>query len=160
MDPVQMHERCPGSVLLGIARWPGRRLSFTRFSKARGCAVADLVKDPDAVAWGVLWDVPAAQVAKLDQIEGYRAGRERNAYERRRIEVLTDDGPRPASVYLAKAEPEPGLPNRSYLAHLIDGAVAHALPAEFIAMLRALPTADGPEASQAPDPRRRPRRRD
>ncbi|MCO5296731.1 MAG: gamma-glutamylcyclotransferase [Fimbriimonadaceae bacterium] len=142
MDPVQMHERCPGSVFLGIARWPGRRLSFTRFSKARGCAVADLVKDPGSTAWGVLWDVPADHVNSLDRIEGYRAGRERNAYERRRVEVETDEGPRLAAVYLAKAEPDPGLPNRAYLAHLIDGAVAHGLPESYVAMLRALPTVD------------------
>lgn len=70
MDEEQMKERCPKSEVLGIGYLSGYKLGFTRFSEKRQSAVADILVSPDDNVWGLIYEVPEADMERLDHFEG------------------------------------------------------------------------------------------
>ncbi len=58
LNPGQMAERCPEYRSLGVARLPGHRLCFPRFSPTRRCASAGFEPSPRDVLWGALYEIP------------------------------------------------------------------------------------------------------
>ncbi|MGH8146836.1 MAG: gamma-glutamylcyclotransferase family protein [Rhodanobacteraceae bacterium] len=144
MDWAQIRQRCPSARFLHRATLPDRQLAFTRGSVSRGCGVADVVRAPDQRVWGVVYDIGEADVGTLDTCEGYAAGRERNAYWRRECLVLVDDDTANAlacSSYFATPQPEPPLPSRAYVRHLLAGARHWKLPGDYLTRLEAIATA-------------------
>ena len=95
-------------------------------------------------AWGVVYDMTLEDWAALHPFEGHLSvGHPENRYDLVEVDVRMDCGAIAARTYIAMpdpARPDPGLTSVSYLRQLIDGALAHGLPAEYIAMLRAVPT--------------------
>lgn len=147
LDLTQMRERCPSARDVGIALLPGHRLAFSRFSKGRGCGVADAVPDAGRGVWGVLYEISARDLAALDKCEGYCEGRSRNAYERQEIAVLLngDAGdPRQAETYFAVPQPNPPLPNQKYKSLILEGARRRGLPAYYVGELERIQVAGGP----------------
>lgn len=141
MDWEQMRQRCPSAGFLHRATLPDRQIAFTRKSVSRGCGVADVVRASGRRVWGVVYDIADTEIGKLDECEGYQHGRDRNAYWRRECTVFVDDGaqnPLACSSYFATPQPEPPLPNRAYVRHLLDGARHWGLPAEYIGQLEAI----------------------
>jgi gamma-glutamylcyclotransferase (GGCT)/AIG2-like uncharacterized protein YtfP len=141
LDWSQMKSRCPSATCIGIARLPDYRLAFTRKSVKRGCGVADVVRSAGHSVWGVVFDISAPHVATLDQSEGYREGRQRNSYWRRKCVVLLDgDKKRPVAVetYFAEAEANPPLPNQAYKDLIVSGARHWRLPDDYLAQLEAV----------------------
>lgn len=133
MDPVQMRERAPGSRALGAARLVGWRLTFTRDSPGWGGGVGHIEPDSGDEVWGVLWDVTEGDLKALDDYEGVDVG----AYVRDRLAVEHDGEYLEAIVYLAVPRGfKP--PSKRYIAALVRGAEAHALPDDYIERLRAL----------------------
>lgn len=145
MDWTQMQQRCPSACFLRLATLRDRQLAFTRKSVSRGCGVADVVHAVGERVWGVVYEIEETEVGKLDECEGYLPGRDRNAYWRRECTVFVDDdtqNPLACTSYFATPQPEPPLPSRAYVHHLLDGARHWGLPAEYIGQLEAI-AADG-----------------
>ncbi|MCB1498097.1 MAG: gamma-glutamylcyclotransferase [Bauldia sp.] len=147
LDPVQWAERCPGSPLIGVARLDGYRLHFPRHSPVRRCAVASIEAvdggmAESAVVWGALYRMSGKDFAALDAREGHFPDRAHESrYLRRTVRVLRPDRTTvEALTYVAIPSPDPGHPSRSYVKHLIDGAVHHGFPAAYVAGLKAIPT--------------------
>lgn len=143
LDPAQWGERCPASPLMGVASLRDHRLHFPRHSPIRNCAVASLEHAPGEVVWGALYRMDAADVAWLDNREGYypQPDSEENRYDRLPVSVDTTEGYRVgAQAYIARHSEEPGLPSAEYLAHIIAGAEHHKFPDTYIAALRQFPT--------------------
>lgn len=144
MDWEQMRQRCESAGFLHRVTLPDRQIAFTRKSVNRGCGVADVVRAAGRRAWGVVYDIAETDAGKLDACEGYQPGRTWNAYWRRECTVFIDDdaqSPLVCSSYFATPQPEPPLPNRAYVRHLLDGARYWGLPAEYIGQLEAIATA-------------------
>ena len=78
----------------------------------------------------------------LDAREGHFPDRAHESrYLRRTVRVLRPDRTTvEALTYVAIPSPDPGHPSRSYVKHLIDGAVHHGFPAAYVAGLKAIPT--------------------
>lgn len=146
MDPEQMARRCPNAVQVHVAMLQEHRLAFTRFSSNRGCGVADVLPDPSAEVWGVVYAVPNSELPELDAAEGYRRAADTGAYLWRQKHVLIDgDANRRLDVYTyvvaTPVFPRPA-PSRSYLAQILKGARHWNLPSGYCARLSETCTCD------------------
>lgn len=71
MDFDQMKTRCSDATLVGVAVLPNYKIAFSRFSKKWDCAVADVVACEGSEVWGLIYDLTADALSKLDGHEGY-----------------------------------------------------------------------------------------
>jgi phage replication-related protein YjqB (UPF0714/DUF867 family)/gamma-glutamylcyclotransferase (GGCT)/AIG2-like uncharacterized protein YtfP len=93
---------------------------------------------------GVIWDVSDHDLAHLDRAESVPAH-----YRRAQMTVQTENGPSDAWVYIDHRV-NPGPPRPGYLERIIDGALHHGLPQNWIDFLRRW------DPSRWPRPRSRP----
>lgn len=80
--------------------------------------------------YGVVWRISDGDLATLDSAEGVPV-----RYRRDEMTVHTDDGPKPAWVYIDHRV-APGPPRPGYLPKIIDGATQHGLPQRWVDFLR------------------------
>ncbi len=138
MHPTQMHQHCPGCVLVGAARLRDYRLVFSRpFAAWDGRGVADIEACPGSLVEGVLWDITEVHRDALDAYEQYPT-----EYGRAEVTVTTFDGRTvPAFAYVARPQGT-FRPGRRYRDALVEGARAHGLTPEYIRFLEMTPTED------------------
>lgn len=130
MSTERLRDRIPRAAPVGRARWPGMRLVFNKVA-ADGSGKANLVEDPRAEAWGVLFSIPLIDWANLD---GFEPG-----YSRVGCAVVLDSGEDfRAQVYLGIGETRETSPHDWYRDHLHRGAVEHGLPDEIVRMIYSL----------------------
>lgn len=129
MSSVVMLKRCPGATPQGAARLDGHRLSFRLPSQRWGGFAADLAPEAGSVVWGVLWKLSEGHLETLDRVEA--------RYDR--YSVLPVNGrPVAAMTYRVKARLASAVersPTSEYLQHLIDGALEHGLPSDYLRQL-------------------------
>lgn len=109
-----------------------------------GEAFANLVPDPDAEAWGVVYELTPDDLAHVELTEGVLVG------NYRRVDVVAEPlggGPVTAATLVADARDPALRPSERYRACLVEGAVEHGLPEAWVAFLRALRAA--PETAAA-----------
>ncbi len=150
MDPAQMRNRCATARARGIGFLADHRLCFPRWSDRRLHAVASIEDSPGERVWGVLYDMSEADWMALHRFEGhFGPGHANNGYDLKEITVSVELAEAPGHVaahtYVANphpVRPDAGLTSRLYRKQLIDGALAHGLPGDYVAMLQAVPTFD------------------
>ena len=149
MDRGAMAARCPGSRPLGRARLPRHRLVIMQEG------YASVVQDPRREVWGIVWDVPFADIPALDRYEEVASGLYRKAQQ----SVLTAAGPRRALVYLGR-NGGPGRPRPDYMENVVAAAREAGLPDTYLRELMGwLPAGPGRQMGgtpPAPEPRLRP----
>jgi len=134
MASRRMRARAPAARAVGRARLAGWRLVADKPGRD-GTAKANVVRDPGAHVWGVLWELCLADLAALDRFEG--------GYERVAVTVAAESGAERATTYASRLRTAaPGLA-RGYKALVLEGAREHDLPPEWAARLAALPERDG-----------------
>ncbi|MBS8269800.1 gamma-glutamylcyclotransferase [Halomonas litopenaei] len=97
----------------------GYALRFNKASRVPGIAHANVVPAPGDRVEGALFELlEPEQIRQMDPFEGYP-----HEYDRHRLQVITEQGPIEAWVYIAGAERQgDGLrPAREYLEHLLAG---------------------------------------
>lgn len=128
MDAAALSRRCPRARLLGrgrLARW--------RFI-VMPSGFASVAPDPRASVYGLLWDVPVAEIAALDRYEQVAQG----LYAKRTLPILREPfGSAQALVYIG-ADPGRGAAWPGYLAEIVAAARAQALPPAYIEFLARL----------------------
>jgi len=121
------------------ARALGWRLVFDKPGLLpTGEGYANIIPDPAAETYGVLFAVSDDDLAHIDLTEGVLIGN----YRRVETPVLALAEPTPTSTAftLTSHRRKQGvLPSTRYMALLIEGAIEHDLPAEYIAYLRTVP---------------------
>ncbi len=115
-----------------------------------GESFATIVPDPTATVYGVLYEITEKGLARVDLTEGVQLG----VYERIEVAVRPLDQEEGAAVNaftLTSGERDPSMqPSERYMALMIDGAVEHGLPDEYVAFLRSIPShPETPEALKA-----------
>ena len=145
LDKDQMAVRCTSARYIANACLKEYRLDFTRFSKTRGCAVADVVEEDGSEVWGVIYEISEEDCNELDECEGYLSStyKDDNAYNREIIEVFENcnlDKPKKVSIYIANQEPNPGRPSKEYLGLILGGARYYDFPESYIEMLEQVKT--------------------
>ncbi len=124
MDQAAMAQRCPASKPVGLGRLMRHR--FIVFEEG----YASVVRDPQRVVWGMVWDLALADVPALDRYESLSTG----LYTKVILPVVTAQGPRRAVVYIGRSA-RPGTPKPAYMEGVI-GAARHAgLPEDYIRSL-------------------------
>jgi len=98
-----------------------------------GTGKANIVYSPDDIVWGVLFGMDDNYANKLDRIE--------QGYDRERFEINTDSGKINANAYISTNITD-SLPSNSYKNHIVQGAIEHNLPDEYIEYLVSLPTSE------------------
>lgn len=139
MSWEQMRQRCSSARQVCVARLPDHRLAFTRYSKRRGCGVADALPAQGEAVWGVVYELDEMDLATLDRCEGFLPGREYNSYRRETRTVFADghdDRSLEVQIYFAEREENPPLPNTDYVKTILDGAAYWGLPAEYLSRLK------------------------
>jgi gamma-glutamylcyclotransferase len=141
-NPGIMAQRCPDAETLGAARLMDYRLCFPRFSRAHNCALAGIEPSPGHAVWGVLFEIPPAEVDILNYHEGYdpKASAARNDRILREITVqrVGSYDPVTAHAYFTVPDGSAERPSQEYLQQIIDGATYHGLPRTWIAALERL----------------------
>jgi hypothetical protein len=107
-----------------------------------GTAFANLRPEPGHETYGVVYEITADDLAHVDLTEGVLIGNYTRVEVAIEPLVASTDGALPTAAFTLVSDmiaPDL-LPSDQYMALLIDGAECHGLPAEWIAMLRAVPT--------------------
>ena len=138
MDLTAMKARCPVSKPLGVARLARHRFLVTTDG------YASVMRDPRRMVWGLLWDLAFADVPALDRWESVSTG----LYAKAVQPVLTEQGPRRALVYIARAT-KPGAPKPDYMEAVVAAAEAAGLPADYRRELELWLPNQRPQADQA-----------
>ncbi len=102
-----------------------------------GSAKANLLPQTGATAWGVIYELPAAELARLDYIEG--------GYQRISIQVDDTRSQRVAcQTYVSDRLTDDPTPFDWYKQLLVTGAREHHLPPPYVALLERLPYRTAP----------------
>jgi gamma-glutamylcyclotransferase (GGCT)/AIG2-like uncharacterized protein YtfP len=134
MDPAQMAHRCPHSPQQGAGWLDGWRLTFGGEDLTWEGALTTVVEESGQRVFVVLYEVPDADEAALDQWDGADLG----FYRKIRVRVSTPDGDVVAWLYVLNGY-EGGLPSARYLGILADAAQAAGAPADYVGGLRLRP---------------------
>ena len=135
LDFRRFRRRCPGATVVGRARLADHRLAFTRYSRAEKGGVADIVAEPGASVWGVLYEIDESSFRELDQYEGAP-----RAYRREAMRVIDEAGTEhEAVVYVANKTGE-FAPSRQYLAQITNGARDNGLPDDYVQAIETVRT--------------------
>ena len=124
IDDAAMKAVNPACEKMGPSKAEGRCLQFT------DQGVPNLGLNPDEHVWGMLWVVPAIEMANLDQWAAERGLR------REVVMIICPAGPKvPATAYLNASAPA-GDPNPQELQGIIHAASNAKIDAGYIAKLR------------------------
>lgn len=125
MDPGSMLERCPSAANPTPARLDGFRLEFSVYSDVWAGGAANLEPDEDAHVWGVVWEVGAEDLKRLDTFQGHPT-----FYRRERVVVTTDAGPIECTTYRVAHQKGFVRPTESYLDRVREAIDHHGIPEE------------------------------
>ena len=113
-----------------------------------GSSFANIVADPVAHTFGVLYEIDADGLAHLDLTEGVLIGN----YQRIEVAVvpLTPSlSPLDAFTLVSDRRDAELSPSHRYLSCLINGAIEHGLPADWVAHLRSFTSQPESEMEQS-----------
>jgi hypothetical protein len=102
-----------------------------------GQSFANVVRDAAEHVYGVAYEITAADLAHVDLTEGVLIGN----YARVEIEVETLGAPERFAAFTLTSERRDDTlrPSLRYMSLLVEGALEHGLPSEWIERLRAVP---------------------
>jgi hypothetical protein len=130
------------------ARAPGWRVVFDKPPLVPiGEAFANLVADPEAVAYGVAYEISLAALESIDLSEGVLIGN----YVRMttRVVPLAGEESFDAFTLMSDRRDVALLPSTRYMALLIEGALEHGLPQAYVDYLRSVPAREPSAAARA-----------
>jgi gamma-glutamylcyclotransferase len=136
----RLKERAPSAVPVGTGFVEGRMLTFAKISidGSGKCDIEQTLNPADRVH-GVLFRVDSTDAENLDRAEGLGQG-----YCKEEVQVLTPEGTVVAVTYIATAKDPDRLPYSWYKEFVLQGAIEHGLPDDYVAGLRVAPTKDDP----------------
>ena len=122
-----------------MAKLTGHDLRFHKMSTNDGSSKCDAYAtgaSTDTV-WGVVFEIASVEKPRLDRAEGLGFG-----YDEKSVDVLSAKGPLSAFTYIASPEAiRPDLkPFAWYKQYVLDGAIEHELPPEYIEAIRTVAT--------------------
>ena len=132
MSSIRLQERVPSADAIGPARLPGYELKWHKISKKDGSGKCDIVRSDreNTRVWGVLYEIDDEEKPCLDREEGLGYG-----YDEKLVEVDLDGQAVSAWTYYATRIDETLLPYEWYKDFVVQGAMEHRLPEEYISLL-------------------------
>jgi hypothetical protein len=140
----RLRERVPSADPVRIARLLNHSLRFHQRSGDRsGKCDASFTGEPEDMVWGVVFEMDPAEKPDLDAHESLGHG-----YAERMALVIDVEGNRHSVVmYVAeRSHIDPALrPYSWYRRLVVEGARQHALPADYVARIEAVPATEDPD---------------
>ncbi len=96
--------------------------------------------DPDHQVHGVLFEISGSEKARLDKAERLHHG-----YEEKMVEVITTAGRVSAVTYYATERDEEVRPYEWYKRYVVDGAIEHGLPEDYVRLLKSVDAIKDPD---------------
>ena len=131
------------------ARIAGWRIAFDKPPLVPiGESFANVVADPRAETFGVLYEIDTADLEHIELTEGVKIGN----YDRIAVTAEPLGATLAAIPAFALASPKSDatlLPTARYMALLIEGALEHGLPSAYVEWLRTIPAGTPTEESVA-----------
>jgi cation transport regulator ChaC len=136
--------RTPSAEAVGTAHVEGYRLTFDKAS-TDGSGKCDIEATGNATdrVWGVLFRIATDEAGDLDAAEGLGHG-----YQKHEIDAVAASTTTRAIAYVATAKDPTRTPYQWYKALVIAGAEEHALPQDYVAALRDIPSQPDPDATR------------
>lgn len=132
MLDVRMHARVFSAELLGPAFLKNMRMSFNKRGKD-GSGKANLVESSGDITWGVLYEIDAKDLEKLDRAEG--------GYERVAVSAWQPDGiVVDAVTYISVTLTDDPRPYKWYKDIVLSGAKKNGFPEDYIANINRFPS--------------------
>ncbi len=131
MSSQRMCERIPGAKSVGTAYLMNKMVVFNK-KGSDGSGKANLIDKPEHEIWGVwgaLYEIDSADFKKLDGIEGGYSRVCLTAYKNKNKKITVE-------TYMSDKTADNLEVDDSYKQKLIDGAVEHELPEDYIEYLR------------------------
>ena len=144
-----MLERCPHSPQRGTGWLEGWRLTFGGEDIGWDGALTTVVEDSAQRVFVVLYDVPEVDEKELDSWDGVTLGFYRKL--KVRVQTTAEDVDALAWLYVLDAY-EGGLPSARSVGILADSAERAGAPADYVAVLRALPCAKMGDSNTGAEP--------
>lgn len=146
LHPLRLQARVPSARPVRTVPVPGERLRFNKRSGVDDSAKATLDRHPEAVAWGVLFEMDLDERPHLDAAESLGAGYD---IEFRLLEI---DG-QGLEVFTYRAQPEylddTAVPFQWYRDLVLEGARHHGFPEAYIRRIASLGTQHDPDVTRA-----------
>ena len=131
MSRTQLRQRAGEPAEEKLARLENFELNFDKIARG-GTGTGNIAAADGGVVYGVLYRMTEQQLKQLDRYEGVP-----EHYRRSEVNVLDAEGRKVAAqVYLARKVRRGLKPDRTYLQRIIEGAVEHNLPGEYIEQLK------------------------
>ena len=131
MNRTQVRQRAGEPAEEKLARLENFELNFDNVARG-GTGTGNIAAVEGRVVYGVLYRLTEEQLKKLDRFEGVP-----EHYRRSEVNVLDAEGRKiAAQVYLARKVRRGLKPDRGYMQRIIEGAVEHDLPGDYIEQLK------------------------
>ena len=136
--------RTPSAVRITTAFIDGRRLTFDKVSTdgSGKCDIEATGNLADRV-YGVVFRIATAEERALDEAEGVGHG-----YRKDEITVATLEGTLAAMAYIATKKDPKRRPYDWYKAFVVQGAAENELPADYIGLIRVVPSQTDSDAAR------------
>ena len=122
LSTEQMCRRCPSARIVASATLQNYRLEFAGWSYGWRGAVANVRRTPGARTDGVVFELDAIDLARLDRFEGVPS-----AYIRRPLIVHSPENMFVAHVYMQARPVRSAVPSLPYVARIGEGYLRHGL---------------------------------
>lgn len=145
MSRPRLQARLASAAFVATARLEAHRLAFHKVG-ADGSGKCDChaTGDPGHHVYGVVYEIARAEKPVLDRIEGLGIG-----YAEKRVSLLTADGEGLEAFLYTAIRIDPALvPFRWYKTHVLAGARAHCLPAEYVRWIESMESSDDPDEAR------------
>lgn len=146
MAVERIQARVAGAQALGWAVLTGHRLVFHKINRADGSGKCDVQPstEPGDAVYGALYRVSEDDLLVLDGFEGRGY-----AYERSDHLVTDAHGQMHTACIYVALDIDPSVkPFSWYKEHVLRGAVANALPADYLAMIQAVDSHEDPDTER------------
>lgn len=124
-----LREYCPSARFIMKAFLPNQEVQFRFWSERRNGGISTIIPAPGELVHGVLYDVEASDLERLDVLESVPQG----LYSRDSFLVLGEDrGWHKADLYRVANPEGPFAPARSYVELMLTGAKEHGLAPGYV----------------------------
>ncbi len=132
MKAGRLKKIAPSAKPIGRGRLNEKKLVFNKKS-VDGSGKANLLHQPRAAVWGVLYELDPRDLPELDKAE--------SGYQRRRFRVVSEGGRLiMAQAYISEKVTRDPRPYKWYKRLVLDGAKEHGLPQYYVRFLERIPS--------------------
>lgn len=146
MSRPRLQARVPSASFVTTARLDAHRLAFHK-AGADGSGKCDAHETGVAEhrVFGVVFEIAAVEKPQLDRVEGLGVG-----YAQKAVELIGADGESLAAFMYSAIRIDPAfVPFSWYKVHVLMGARAHGLPADYVSWIESITARDDPDVDRA-----------